>query len=129
MVFGDMLGSTSSRNIDQFFLRGRHNMLYIYYLSQSYFDLAKRIMRNNIKKYFCLLKQIKDIEIMYRDVGGYDMSYDEFKELSRKSWKKNYNFVCIDRSKKRDQERCCIFRESKNTYLECSPQAKAFRKT
>ena len=50
IVFDDILGSSSSRFIDQFFIRGRHNNLDIYYLSQSYFDLPKRTLRNNSKK-------------------------------------------------------------------------------
>ena len=35
MVFDDILGPSNSRFIDQFFIRGRHNKLDIYYLSQS----------------------------------------------------------------------------------------------
>ena len=42
IVFDDILGSSNSRFIDQFFIRGRHNSLDIYYLSQSYFDLPER---------------------------------------------------------------------------------------
>ena len=41
IVFDDILGSSNSRFIDQFFIGGRHNNLDIYYLSQSYFDLPK----------------------------------------------------------------------------------------
>ena len=33
IVFDDILGSSNSRLIDQFFIRGRHNNLEIYYLS------------------------------------------------------------------------------------------------
>ena len=46
IVFNDVLGSSNSRFIDQFFIRGRHNNLDIYYLSQSYFHLPKK---NNTK--------------------------------------------------------------------------------
>ena len=42
IVFDDILGSSNSRFIDQFFIRGRHNNLDIYYLSLSYFDLPKK---------------------------------------------------------------------------------------
>ena len=38
IVFDDILDSSNSKFIGQFFLRGRHNNLDIYYLSQSYFD-------------------------------------------------------------------------------------------
>ena len=126
IVFDDVLGSTNSRFIDQFFIRGRHNNLDIYYLSQSYFDLPKRTIRNNSNKIILFNQMLKDIEHIYRDVAGYDMNYDEFKELCRKSWEDDYNYLYIDRSKKRDQGKYCICNESKNTYLEATPQTKPF---
>ena len=127
IVFDDVLGSSNSRDIDQCFIRGRHNNLDIYYLSQSYFDLPKRTIRNNSKKIFFINQTLKDIEHIYRDVAGYDMSYDEFKELCRKSWEEDYNYLCIDRSKKRDQGRYCICNESKKkTYIEATPETKPF---
>ena len=126
IVFDDVLGSTNSRFIDQFFIRGRHNNLDIYYLSQSYFDLPKRTIRNNSNKIILFNQTLKDIDHIYRDVAGYDMHYDEFKELCRKSWEEDYNYLCIDRSKKRDQGKYCICNESKNTYLEATPQTKPF---
>ena len=54
------------------------------------------------------------------------MSYDEFKELCRKTWEQDYNYLCNDRSKKRDQGRYCIYNESKNSYIECTPETKPF---
>ena len=47
IVFDDILGSSNSRFMDQFFIRGRYNNLEFFYLSQSYFDLPKRTIRNN----------------------------------------------------------------------------------
>ena len=126
IVFDDVLGSSNSKHIDQFFIRGRHSNLDIYYLSQSYFDLPKWTIRNNSNKIFLFFQTLKDKEIIYRDVGGYDKSYDEFKELCRKSWEENYNYLCIDRSKRRDQGRYCTCNESKNTYIECTPETKPF---
>ena len=126
MVFDDILGSSNSRFIDQFFIRGRHNNLDIYYLSQSYFDLPKRTIRNNSNKIILFNQTLKDIEHIYRDVAGYDMNYEEFKELCRKSWEEDYNYLCIDRSKKRDQGKYCICNESKRTYIEATPQTKPF---
>ena len=93
IVFDDVLGSSNSRFIDQFFIRGRHNNLDIYYLSQSYFDLPKRTIRNNSNKIILVNQTLKDIELIYRDVAGYDMNYDEFKDLCRKSWEEDYNYL------------------------------------
>ena len=85
IVFDEILGSSNSRDIDQYFIRARHNNLDIYYLSQSYFDLPKRTIRNNSNKIILFIQTLKDIEHIYRDVAGYDMNYDEFRELCRKS--------------------------------------------
>ena len=126
IVFDDILGSSNSRFIDQFFIRGRHNNLDIYYLSQSYFDLPKRTIRNNSNKIILFIQTLKDVEHIYRDIAGYDMNYDEFKDLCRKSWEEDYNYICIDRSKKRDQGKCCICNESERTYIEATPQTKPF---
>ena len=95
-------------------------------MSQSYFDLAKKYTRNNSNKVFLFSQTLKDIEKIYRDVGGYVMSYDEFKHLCGKAWDEDYNYRCIDRSKKNDQGRYCICNESKNTYIECTPRTKPF---
>ena len=49
-VFDDILGSSNSSFMDRFFIRGRHNNLDFYCLSQSYFDLPKKTIRNNSNK-------------------------------------------------------------------------------
>ena len=46
IVFDDMFDS-NQKLIDPFFTRGRHRNCDVYYLSQSYFDLPKRSIRNN----------------------------------------------------------------------------------
>ena len=71
---------------------------------------------------------MKDIEIIYRDVGGYDMNYDENKDLCRKSCGDEHNYLWIDKSKNRDQRRHCICNESKNTYTDSTPMTKTYHK-
>ena len=43
IVFDDILGSSNSRYIDQFFIGGRHNNLHKHYQSQSYFSLPTKL--------------------------------------------------------------------------------------
>ena len=69
---------------------------------------------------------LKDIENAYRDVGGYGLTYDGYKDLCRKSWQDEYNHLCVDRSKEKDQERYCVCDENKNIYNECTLETKAF---
>ena len=126
IVFDVILGSSNIRFVDQFFITGRHNNLDIYYLSQSYFDLPKTTIRKNSNKIILFNQLLKDFEHIYRDVAGYDMNYDEFKDLCRKSWDEDYNYLYIDRSKKRHQGNYCICNERKKTYIEATPQTKLF---
>ena len=45
------------------------------------------------------------------------MSYDEVKKLCWETWKEEYNNLCIDRSRKRDQGSYCICNERKTLIL------------
>ena len=96
VVFDDMLDS-NQKLIDPFFTRGRHNDLDVYYLAQSYSDLVKRTIRNNSNIIILFQQTLKDVEHIYRDIAGFDMSYDEFKSLCREAWKEKYNYLLINR--------------------------------
>ena len=126
IVFDDILGSSNSKYIDQFLIRGRHNDSDIYYQSQPFFDLPKRTIPKNSNKITLFNQTLKYIENIYTKFGGYDMNYDEFEELCRNSWEGDYNYLWFDRSKKTDQGRYCIYNESKNIYIDCIPDAKRF---
>ena len=126
IVFDDFLGPSNSRILHQFFIIVRHNNLDIYYPSQSYFDLPKRTIRNNSNKKTLITQTLKDIEYIYRDVGGFDMIHDEFKEICRKTLEEEFNYLCIDRSRKKDQGRYCFHNESKIIYTLCASQTTPF---
>ena len=101
IVFDDILGSSKGKYVDQFFIRGRHNNLDFYCLSQSYFVLPKRTIRKICNKNVLFNPTLEEMENICRDVGGFDMCYDEFKHFCKKSWEEEYNYLCIDRSKKK----------------------------
>ena len=83
VFFDDILGTSKSKYIDQFFIRGGHNIIHINYQSQSFYDLPNRTIRNNINKNILFNQTLKGRENICRDIGGYDMSFDEFKQLCR----------------------------------------------
>ena len=47
VIFEDMLGAENSSQIDEFFMRGRHEDLDVYFISQSHFALPRQSIRNN----------------------------------------------------------------------------------
>ena len=84
---------SNQKRIDPIFTRGRHNDLDVYYLAQSYFDLPKRTIRNNSNIIILFQQTLKDVQHIYTDIAGFDMSYDEFKSLCREASKKIQLFI------------------------------------
>ena len=126
VIFDDMLGSRISSQVDEFFTRGRHEDLDVYYISQSYFGLPRQSI-GNISDILVLFKQtLRDVRSMYYDIGAYDMKYDEFKEMCHKGWDEKYNYLCIDVTKNKNEGKYRIFNESKTTYIDCIPETEPF---
>ena len=125
VVFDDML-DTSQKLLDPFFTRGRHNDLDVYYLSQSYFDLPKRTIRNNSNIIILFQQTLKDVEHIYRDIAGFDMSYDEFKSLCKEAWRDKYNYLLINRLEDKNGSKYMICIESNLQYQIFNPQTDPF---
>ena len=125
VIFDDMLGAKKSSQIDDFFIRRRHEDLDVYYISQSYFALPRQSIRNNSERLILFKQTIRDVQSMYHDIGAFDMIYDEFKEMCRVAWSEKFNYLCIDMTKK-NEGKYRIFNESKTTYIDCIPETEAF---
>ena len=83
-----MLGAKNGSQIDEFFTRGRHEDLEVYYISQGYFALPRQNNRNNSDRLILFKQTLRDVQSMYHDIGAFDMIYDEFKEMCRVAWAK-----------------------------------------
>ena len=115
VVFDDMLDS-NHKLIDPFFTRRRHNLCDVYYLSQSYFEVPKGTIRNNSNITILFQQTLKDIKHIYRDIAGFDLSYDEFKELCREAWKEKYNYLLINRLEDKNGSKYQVCNESNPNY-------------
>ena len=121
VVFDELL-DTSQKLIDPFFTRGRQNDLDVYYLSQSYFDLPKRTIRNNSNIIILFQQTLKDVQHIYTDIAGFDMSYDEFKSLCKEAWRDKYNYLLINRLEDKNGSKYIICNESNLQYQIFNPQ-------
>ena len=126
VVFDDMLGAKNSSQIGEFFTRGRHEDLDVYYISQSCFALPRQSIRNNSDRLILFKQTLRDVQSMYYDIGAYDMKYDEFKAMCHKAWNEKYNYLCIDMAKNKNEGKYRIFNESKTTYIECICETEPF---
>ena len=126
VIFDVMLGAKNSSQIDEFFTRGRHEGLDVYYISQSYFALPRQSIRNNSDRLIFSKQTLRDVQSMYYDIGAYDMKYDEFIEMCHKAWDERFNYLCIDMTKNKNEGEYRIFNESKTTYIDCIPETNLF---
>ena len=76
-----MIGAQNCSQIDELFTRGRLEKLDVYYITQIYFGLPRKSLRNNSDRLILLKQTLSDVQSRYYDIGAYDMKYDEFKEM------------------------------------------------
>ena len=123
VIFDDMLGARNSSQKDDFFTRGRHEDLDVYYISQSYFAFPRQSIRNNSDRLILFKQTLRDVQSMYHDFGAFDMIYEEYKEMCRVAWSENFNYLCIDKTKNKNEGNFRVYNESKNIYIECIPES------
>ena len=126
VIFDGLLGARSSSQIDEFLTRGRHEDLDVYYISQSYFALPRQSIRNTSDRLIPFKQTLRDVQSIYHDIGAFDMIYDEFKEMCRVAGSEKFNYLCIDMTKNKNEDKYRIFNESKTTYIDCIPETEPF---
>ena len=73
VIFDDMLGARNSSQLDEFFTRGRHEDLDVYYISQSDFGLPRQSSRNNSDRLILFKQTLRDVQSLYYDIGAFDI--------------------------------------------------------
>ena len=95
-----MLGARNSSQKDGFFTKGRLNNLDVSYSSQSYFGLPRQNIRNTSDRITQFKQTLRDVESIFKDIGGYEMKYQEFKKIRRKAGSEKFNHLCADTARK-----------------------------
>ena len=70
VIFDDMLGARNISEKDELYTRGRHEDLSLFYINQSYFGLLRQGIRNNSDRLILFKRTIRDVQIMYYDIGA-----------------------------------------------------------
>ena len=92
--------------VQAMFKRSRHNNLFVFIISQDYYELPRRTMRANDNIYHIFKpNNFRDVTNSYQDKVSMDMTLNEFKLLNSTCWNKNYQPLTIDMTKDRYQGR------------------------
>ena len=121
-----MLLSKQESNIALFFTRGHHNIINVYYISQSYFHIPKSSFCKISNKFILFKQTLRDIILLFHDMVGLDVNLEEWTPLRCKAWENDYDYLQIDRFANIGEGRYTIRNYNKSTYIECTLEAKAF---
>ena len=86
---------------ESYYVRGTHSNVDFFHLAQNYFKLPRQTIRENAN-FICLFPQdLKNLNRIFDDHVGSDMTMEEFRQLCKTAWEKQHEFVIIDLSSKK----------------------------
>ena len=121
-----MLLAKQESKIDLFFTRGRHNNIDFCYIISSNFHLPKNTIRINSSIIVPFKQTPRDIILFFHGTAGLDMNLEEWKQICRKAWENDYDYLQIDRFAKIGEGRDTIRNYKQSIYIECTRETKLF---
>lgn len=92
--------------IREYFSRGRHNNVDIFYLAQSYSKVPKQLIRDNANLIVLFKQDERNLKHVYDEHCSGDMSFSEFKHFCNTCWNRDrFAFVVICKDSERDNGR------------------------
>ena len=96
MIFDD-IACEKQDHLKAYFCMGRHRDVDSFYLCQSYAQVPKHLVRDNINFMVIFRQDEMNLKHIYRDHVNTDMSFDLFKELCSQCWYEKFGFMVIDK--------------------------------
>jgi hypothetical protein len=95
MIFDDVMLKDQSV-IKDYFCRGRHNNVNVFYLCQSLHKISKHCIRENANIFILFRQDEKTLKYFHETHILGDMDFVEFKEFCGGAWSKKHGFVVIN---------------------------------
>lgn len=96
MIFDDVMNA-DQKVIKDYFCRGRHNNVNVFYLCQSLHKIQKHCIRENANVFVLFRQDDKTLKYFYETYISGDMDFKEFKEkFCDEAWSKKHGFVVIN---------------------------------
>ena len=100
MVFDDLL-LEKQNTCESYYVRGRRINVDCFYLAQNYFKLPRQTIRENAN-FICMFPQdLKNLDHIFEDHVGSDMTKEEFRQLCKVYWERQHGFVITYLSSKK----------------------------
>lgn len=95
MIFDDVMLKDQSV-IKDYFCRGRHNNVSVFYLCQSLHKIAKHCIRENANMFILFKQDDKTLKYFHETHISGDMDFSEFKHFCDAAWSRKHGFVVIN---------------------------------
>jgi len=95
MIFDDVMLKDQTA-IKDYFCRGRHNNVSVFYLCQSLHKIAKHCIRENANMFILFKQDDKTLKYFHETHILGDMDFNEFKQFCDEAWSKKHGFVVIN---------------------------------
>src|SRR5215469_2208204 len=95
MIFDDVMLYPQSK-IRDYFTRGRHNNVNVFYLCQSLNKIAKHCIRDNANVFILFDQGDKTLKYFNENHLSSDMDFTEFKNFCDGAWSTRYGFAVIN---------------------------------
>jgi hypothetical protein len=95
MIFDDVMLEDQTQ-IKDYFCRGRHNNVNVFYLCQSLNKIAKHCIKDNANIFILFKQNDKTLKHFHESHISGDMDLKEFQSFCYKAWNKKHGFVVIN---------------------------------
>ena len=95
MIFDDVMLKDQTV-IKDYFCRGRHNNVSVFYLCQSLHKIAKHCIRENANIFILFRQDDKTLKYFHETHISGDMDFKEFKLFCNGAWSNKHGFVVIN---------------------------------
>jgi ABC-type cobalamin/Fe3+-siderophores transport system ATPase subunit len=96
-IFDDVM-CDKQQKMREFFSMGRHKSIDCFYLCQTYAKADKHLIRDNANLIVLFKQDGLNLKHVYDDHVNPEITFDEFKGICNVCWKKQYDFLTIDKS-------------------------------
>jgi len=107
MIFDDVMLKDQTV-IQEYFCRGRHNNVNVFYLCQSLNKIPKHCIKDNANIFILFKQQDKTLKYFHESYISGDMPFKKFQKLCKHAWSKEYGFLVINLWGKIDTERYLV---------------------
>ena len=96
MIFDD-IACEKQNHLKAYFCMGRHKGVDSFYLCQSYAQVPKHLVRDNINFMVIFRQDGMNLRHIWLDQVNTDLPFEKFKEMCSICWNEKYGFLVIDK--------------------------------